>query len=148
MSNNSIQNNDILLPSEIDEIMTLINSFRTAFEGEPITYDSNLSLISHDVAINLLKSQIRKYPYISPIDNNLSRSCLFIKHVRNNKLLNIKNTLNKWYKENTYCNFDSPDHTKHCENFINLVCEEHIKCGIGYSYANGKCAVCIHFSEV
>jgi hypothetical protein len=143
-------NKDILLENEITEIITLINTYREEYEVPPITYSSELSIISRDVAINLLKSNIRKFEYLSNIDNSsLSRNLLFVRYARNQKMINIKNIINKWYKEEKYYNFDDETDMKYknCHNFINLVWEANTKCGIGYSYANGKCSLCIHFSE-
>jgi hypothetical protein len=143
-------NKDILLENEITEIITLINTYREEYEVPSITYSPELSIISRDVAINLLKSNIRKFEYLSNIDNSsLSRNLLFVRYARNQKMINIKNIINKWYKEEKYYNFDDETDMKYknCKNFINLVLETNIKCGIGYSYANGKCSLCIHFSE-
>lgn len=143
-------NKDILLENEITEIITLINTYREEYEVPLITYSSELSIISRDVAINLLKSNIRKFEYLSNIDNSsLSRNLLFVRYARNQKMINIKNIINKWYKEEKYYNFDDETDMKYknCQNFINLVWEANTKCGIGYSYANGKCSLCIHFSE-
>lgn len=143
-------NKDILLENEITEIMTLINTYREEYEAPPITYSPELAIISRDVAINLLKSNIRKFEYLSNIDNELlSRNLLFVRYARNQKMINIKNIINKWYKEEKYYNFDDETDMKYqnCKNFINLVWEANTKCGIGYSYANGKCSLCIHFSE-
>lgn len=145
----SVLNKDILLENEITEIMDLINSYRKEYEVPLMTYSPELSIISHDVAINLLKTNIRKHLYTSNIDNKLNRNLLFVRYVRNKKMINIKNIINKWYKEEKYYNFDDDTNMKYknCKNFINLVWEGNIKCGIGYSYTNGKCALCIHFSE-
>lgn len=142
-------NKDLLTNSEINEIMEFINNYRNEYEVPILTYSPELSIISHDVAIHLLKTNIRKYPYSSNIDNNLSRNISFIKYARNQKLLNIKNIIQKWYKEERYYNFENENNMKYknCQNFINLVWEANTKCGIGYSYANGKCTLCIHFSE-
>ena len=142
-------NKDILLENEITEIMTLINTYREEYEVPPITYSPELSIISRDVAINLLKTNIRKRLYTSNIDNSLSKNLLFVKYARNQKMINIKNIINKWYKEEKYYNFEDETDMKYknCQNFINLVWEANTKCGIGYSYANGKCSLCIHFSE-
>lgn len=142
-------NNNLLTDVEITEIMNLLNSYRLEYEVSPLTYSSDLSCISHDVAKNLLKTHIRKHKYISSIDNNLSRNITFSRYVRNKKMINIKNIISKWYNENKYYDFENENNTKykHCINFINLVCEDHITCGIGYNYSNGKCTLCIHFGE-
>lgn len=148
-STRSTNNQDLLTESEISEIMILINSYRQEYEVPDLIYSPTLSRISHDVSINLLKSNIRKYNYTSDIDNNLSRNITFIKYARNQKMMNIKNIIEKWYKEERYYDFENENNMKdqNCKNFINLVWEAYTKCGIGYSYTNGKCTLCIHFSE-
>jgi len=143
-------NKDILTDNEIVEIINEINISRIEYEVPPLVYSPELSILSRDVAINLLKTNIRKYEYLSNIDNSLlSRNLIFVKYARNQKIPNIKNIIAKWYKEEKYYDFENEENMKYknCKNFINLVCEENTKCGIGYSYANGKCALCIHFSE-
>lgn len=143
-------NNIILSDSDITEIIDLINSYRNEYEVPPLIYSSELSIISQDVAKNVLKTYIRKYTYLSNIDNpELSRNVMFIKYTRNNKMANIKNIIEKWYKEEQYYDFENENNIKYknCQNFINLVWESNKECGIGYNYTNGKCVLCLHFSE-
>jgi hypothetical protein len=114
-------NKDILLENDITEIMTLINTYREEYEVPPLTYSPELSIISRDVSINLLKSNIRKFEYLSNIDNSsLSRNLLFVRYARNQKMINIKNIINKWYKEEKYYNFDDETDMKY-KNYKNFI---------------------------
>lgn len=139
--------------SEIGEILTYINGFRSIYGVSNLEYDSNISLISKKYAINYLKSKIQKLDFKPSVDiyNNkeLSKNSIYTNNIRNNKMNNIKNIIKKWHDENKYYDFENSDNIKYkaCQNFINLVWDLNTKCGFGYSYVNGKCVFCLHFLE-
>lgn len=149
-------NKDELVNEEIIEIINYINNFRKEFDVPLINYNNDLTLLAKHDAINYLKIKCNKV--ISNANNNLennnsdnkySKNILFLKHARNLKMLNIKNIINKWYNEQKYYDFDNENNTKFnaCQNFINLIFESNLKCGFWYSYINGKCVLCMYFSE-
>jgi hypothetical protein len=144
---------DTLTESEINEILTYINNYRKEYDVPNLEYDAEISQISKNNAISYLKSKIHKLEFIQPVDeyNNkqLSKNSTFVKNVRNQKMHNIKHIIKKWHDENKYYDFENDENIKYkaCQNFINLVWESNIKCGFGYSYANGKCVFCLHFLE-
>lgn len=144
----SIQNKDELNESEILEILEFINKFRKEYDIPDLIYDQNISTICKENAINLLKSKIQHIDY-KQATTNLSENIMFLSHVRNQKMNNIKHIITKWYAEQKFYDFENEENIKYkaCQNFINLVWESNIKCGFWYSYSNGKCVLCMQFSE-
>lgn len=141
-------NKDELSNLEILEIIEYINIFRKEFDVPLLSYDNNLTDLAKQDAINYLKIKCNK-PVTITDNSNYSKNIIFLKHVRNQKILNIKNIINKWYNEKKYYDFDDENNTKYdaCQNFINLMYESNLKCGFWYSYTNGKCTLCMYFSE-
>lgn len=155
----NLNNKDELSNIEINDIIDYINNFRKEFDVPILNYDDNLKDLAKIDAINCLKLKCNKIVTddninsISNTDtcsgNNYSKNIMFVKHVRNEKIKNIKNIINKWYNEKKYYDFDNENNTKYdeCQNFINLIYESNLKCSFWYSYTNGKCSLCMYFSE-
>jgi hypothetical protein len=149
----SLQYNDNFTNIEINDIIDHINIFRKEFDVPILSYDDNLTKLAKTDAINHLRIKTNKIVTNINLNlisnNNYSKNITFVNQVRNDKIRNIKNIINKWYNEKKYYDFDNENNTKYdeCQNFINLIYESNIKCGFGYSYSNGKCSLCIYLSE-
>ncbi len=137
---------DQLDDNEINQIVLFINNFRREFEVPELIYNDIISKECKDISINYLRAQmLNKEVKMNTEQINIS----YQKHVRNQKMLNIKNIITKWYNEKKNYNFEDDSKTKYksCQNFINLMYESNKEFGFWYSYINGKCVLCMKFSE-
>lgn len=144
----SIINKDKLNELEVNEILQFINEFRKEYDIPDLIYNQEISNSCKENAINLLKSKVQHTDYKSN-SNNLSENITYLNYVRNQKMSNIKHIIKKWYSEQKFYDFENEENIKYkaCQNFINLVWESNVKCGFWYSYSNGKCVLCMQFSE-
>ncbi len=156
LNNYSDSRNNIfkLNNSEIIEITNLINEFRAIHKVQSLIYDSNLSEEAHNNAIKLIKSKrVNSYDNVTDtiksLDNIHTNNIYSSWKCRNVKLINIKNGIRKWYHEMNYYNYDNYDinNTKKCFNFTALIWKSSTHFGIGYTYVNGKCVVCLIISQ-
>ncbi len=146
----TIKNNDELSNDEITDLMQFINNYRKEFEVPELIYNDDLTQMAKPDAIKYLKC--KRFNLEVPINNledKLSKNITYVKRVRNQKILNIKNIIKKWYNENKYYDFENENNINYdvCQNFINLIFESNVKCGFWYSYVNGNCVLCMYFSE-
>lgn len=139
MSNNSNIIHSTNDTEIINQITLHINQYRHLHKVNDLLYDTEMSNISQLLSVKLLKNKkLKESDYLKDytLIKYLSLKC------RNNKLQNIKKAINTWYNENKLYFID-----KQSNNFTGLVWKNSTKFGLGYSYVNGKCAVCLLIYE-
>lgn len=139
MSNNSNTLHTINDSEVISQITLYINQYRNLHNANDLLYDKEISNLSQLLSIKLLKNK-------KIIEPDILKDYTLIKYLslkcRNNKLQNIKKAINTWYNENKLYLVD-----KQSNNFTGLVWKSSTKFGLGYSYVNGKCSVCLLIYE-
>lgn len=137
----SIFNNELVNQESLNhEIISYINQYRKLHQVDDLIHDDDISKISQQISIKLLKNKKLSDTDLYQLNNdytiitNLNLKC------RNNKLQNIKRAINSWYNEHKFYNINNYNKSS---NFTGLIWKNSTKIGLGYSYVNGKCSVCI-----
>lgn len=129
-----------LSQDEINEITEYINIYRRKHHVQDMTYNSNISKVSQNWSNYLVLNNLFTHSYNSIYGENLSK----FKGYRNNIINLIKKSIDLWYEEIKYYNFESAEYNPKSSHFTTLIWNGSYEFGIGYTYnTNNKIAIIV-----
>lgn len=133
---------------EIDEITTYINSFRSLHNIPNLSYDESLSILAQKNANKMVKNK-----KIIKLNTDEFTELYYLNLTCRNRIIsNIKKHILKCYNEQYNYDYNNINNNynyiiSNCFNFTALMWKNSLYYGIGYSYVNGKIAICILLSQ-
>lgn len=129
---------------QINEITEYINIYRRKHHSHDITYNSEISKISQNWSNYLIKKYIFSHSNNKKYGENLS----MFRGYKNDVVNLIKKSIDMWYNEVKYYDFEQPELSSQSYHFTQLCWKSSIEFGVGYTYnsSNKTVVICMNFS--
>lgn len=119
-----------LSQDQLNEITEYINIYRRKHHSNDLTYNNDISSFSQLWSDYLIKNNQFKHSYNKQYGENLS----MFRGYRNDIINLIKKSIDLWYEEVKYYNFENSEYNTKSGHFTALVWNSTNEFGIGYTY--------------
>jgi uncharacterized protein YkwD len=119
-----------LSQDQINDVTEYINTYRRKHHSHDMTYNSEISKVAQDWSKYLINNNIFKHSYNKKYGENLS----LFRGYKNDIINLIKKSIDLWYQEVKYYDFNKSEYNSQSGHFTALVWNDSYEFGIGYTY--------------
>ena len=132
-----------LTQDQINEITAYINTYRSKNHANDLTHDPTISIASQNWANYLSTSNLFEHSNNNKYGENLA----WFGGYKNDIINLIKLSIDAWYNEIKYYDFNNPGFSSKTGHFSQLVWSSTTSCGVGYSYntSNHSAVIVMNF---